>query len=335
MKLSVIIPLYNQEKYIEEALRSLHLQTEKDAEFIIIDDGSTDKSVDVAKLYSTRDSRFKYFRYENNGYGKACNLGLDLANGDYLMILEPDDFYVSNKICQEITNYMQITKCDFAKFLTISSYKNKFSSLYSFENLPNILTEKEEIYKLYSKCLPTIWANCYSIKFLKKYNIRFFETPSASYQDTFFIARVFLYANKVGLMNKVGIFYRADNNFSSSTKKNRILKMKYYIKQFNDFIREVGFSWNNFNLIFLAHFFTSIVWLTESKKLSYSEYVIMYEELHKLPKILLEFIPQFIFSKKKYYFVSIFFSKEKLSYRNFYFTTRILKLIQYYSTYFK
>lgn len=324
MKLSIIVPLYNQEEYIEEALKGLHLQTVTDAEFIVIDDGSTDKSATVVKLYCAKDIRFKYFKYENGGYGKACNLGLGLATGDYIMILEPDDFYINNNICKEIIDYMETVKCDFAKFLTISRKKNNFSSLYSFKNLPDILTDKKDIYKLYSKCPPTIWANCYNKKFLKTNNIRFFETPGASYQDNFFIAAVFLHVKKIGLLNKVGIFYRDDNNNSSSAKRHKILRLKYYVIQFNCFIKKYGFHWNYFYLLFLNHFFRSITWLTEDKDISYSDYIVIYEELHKLPKGLYKFIAQFIFYNKKYSLLSIFF-KKKLSRIGFYFIITVLR----------
>ncbi len=81
--LSIIIPIYNVEKYIESCLRSIVAQLFKDYEVLLIDDGSTDGSADVCKLF-TRDKRFVYVYKENGGVSSARNLGLDMAKGKYI-----------------------------------------------------------------------------------------------------------------------------------------------------------------------------------------------------------------------------------------------------------
>lgn len=95
-KISIIIPVYNGEQYIEECLRSLISQGLKDIEIIIIDDGSTDTTADLCKAYTAIDSRVKYHWSKNGGVSKARNTGLEMAIGDYIYFVDADDFVLSS-----------------------------------------------------------------------------------------------------------------------------------------------------------------------------------------------------------------------------------------------
>lgn len=93
-KVSVIIPNYNNGMYIQECLESVRLQTLTDFECIIIDDGSTDNSVEIIKQFVRADHRFKLIRQKNAGVGAARNRGLDVARGDWIAYLDSDDCYL-------------------------------------------------------------------------------------------------------------------------------------------------------------------------------------------------------------------------------------------------
>lgn len=92
-KVSVIIPVYNTEKYLRECLDSVVNQTLKDIEIICVDDGSTDRSLGVLREYEARDSRVKVFTQEKSNAGAARNIGLSKANGEYLAFLDSDDYF--------------------------------------------------------------------------------------------------------------------------------------------------------------------------------------------------------------------------------------------------
>lgn len=92
IKVSVIIPVYNVEKYLEECLDSIINQTLKEIEIICIDDGSTDSSLNVLENYKKKDKRIIVLQQQNLGAGAARNKGLDLARGKYLSFLDADDF---------------------------------------------------------------------------------------------------------------------------------------------------------------------------------------------------------------------------------------------------
>ena len=91
-KISVLVPIFNVEKYLREALDSLVQQTFQDFEVICINDGSTDHSLEIIQAYQQQDSRFCILDKTNSGYGDSMNQGLKLARGEYIAILEPDDW---------------------------------------------------------------------------------------------------------------------------------------------------------------------------------------------------------------------------------------------------
>ena len=91
-KISVITPVYNVERYLRECLDSLVRQSMQDVEFICVNDGSKDGSLAILNEYAAKDSRFKIISQKNQGYGKAMNVGIKAASGDYIAILESDDF---------------------------------------------------------------------------------------------------------------------------------------------------------------------------------------------------------------------------------------------------
>lgn len=90
-RISVVVPIYNVEPYLEECLRSLLAQTERDLEIVMVDDGSTDASAAIAQRFAARDARFRLIRCPNGGLGRARNVGIDAATGEFLAFLDSDD----------------------------------------------------------------------------------------------------------------------------------------------------------------------------------------------------------------------------------------------------
>lgn len=93
VKISVIIPVYNVEKYLRECLDSVVNQTFKDIEIICVDDGSTDKSLEILQEYKRKDDRFVILQQRHSGAGAARNYGLKLAEGKYIQFLDSDDYF--------------------------------------------------------------------------------------------------------------------------------------------------------------------------------------------------------------------------------------------------
>ena len=97
--ISIIVPIYNAEKYLKTCVDSLINQTKKELEFILVNDGSTDASEKIIKSYS--DKRIKYYKNKNQGIGKTRNFGINKAKGKYIMFLDSDD-YLDINACKEL-----------------------------------------------------------------------------------------------------------------------------------------------------------------------------------------------------------------------------------------
>ncbi len=98
IKVSVIVPVYNVEKYLRECLESLERQTQDNIEVILVNDGSTDCSEEIAKEFAERNHNFHLINRSNGGLSAARNTGLDLAQGEYIYFLDSDDFLADNAI---------------------------------------------------------------------------------------------------------------------------------------------------------------------------------------------------------------------------------------------
>ena len=105
---SVIIPVYNCEKYLTDAVNSVRRQPVKDIEIILVDDGSTDSSGEICLRLADEDKNIKVFSQINKGASAARNTGLDHAAGEYVMFLDADDIYVNNAVDQEILNECRV-----------------------------------------------------------------------------------------------------------------------------------------------------------------------------------------------------------------------------------
>ncbi|MBR3605853.1 MAG: glycosyltransferase family 2 protein [Candidatus Gastranaerophilales bacterium] len=103
-KISVIIPVYNVEKYLAECLDSVINQTLKEIEILCVNDGSTDASAEIIEQYAKKDERIKVFNQENKGAGSARNVGIKQAQGDFLAFLDSDDVYPSNDVLEVLFN---------------------------------------------------------------------------------------------------------------------------------------------------------------------------------------------------------------------------------------
>lgn len=113
-KVSVIIPVYNVENYLSECLDSVLNQTLEQIEILCINDGSTDSSAGILEKYQKQDSRLSVLNRANSGYGSACNAGLRLAKGEYISIIEPDDF-IDCKMFEDLYNLASTNEVDIIK----------------------------------------------------------------------------------------------------------------------------------------------------------------------------------------------------------------------------
>ena len=123
IKVSVIVPVFNVESYLNESLDSILNQTLKDIEIICINDGSTDNSLDILETYSKKDKRIKIISKENEGQGVARNVGLDNAQGEYISFVDSDDF-IKRDMLEKLYNKAENNDLDLV-MCKVSSFDNE------------------------------------------------------------------------------------------------------------------------------------------------------------------------------------------------------------------
>lgn len=215
--LSILVPIYNTERYLEQALDSLQSQTFQDFEIICINDGSTDGSRNIIQKYLDLDRRFRIIDKPNSGYGASMNRGIKEAHGEYIGILEPDDFLEPTALNSLISKAKEtdadVVKANYWFYWSEPEERNQTISVIKPEMANRILDPQEEpdIYL----ALPSVWSAIYRRDYLLENQIEFLETPGASFQDLSFTFKIWAYTHIVYLLEEPILHYRQDNEASS------------------------------------------------------------------------------------------------------------------------
>ena len=192
--ISIIVPIYNAEKYIAKCVDSLVNQTKKELEFILINDGSTDNTEEIIKTY--KDKRIKYYKNKNQGIGKTRNFGISKSTGKYIMFLDSDD-YLSKNACQKmyekiLESNSDLVVCDFYKVYDFGKTEEiKLSSFSetSLKGRPSIINE--------INLAP--WNKIYKRELITKNKIKFIE--NLKYEDAPFVIEALSKAKKITKIN--------------------------------------------------------------------------------------------------------------------------------------
>ena len=112
-KISVIVPVYNVEKWLNMCIDSILAQSYKNLEIILVNDGSTDKSKDICDSYSKKDNRVRVLNIKNSGQSVARNIGLKEAKGDYILFIDSDDYISDKAIIEKFINILDSNNYDF------------------------------------------------------------------------------------------------------------------------------------------------------------------------------------------------------------------------------
>lgn len=230
-KVSIVVPIYNVEKYLRQCLDSIAQQTLTDIEVICVNDGSKDSSLDIIMEYVNSDSRFKVIDKANSGYGHSMNMGFDMASGEYIGIVESDDYaeldmFEKLYACAK-ENDLDACKGGFFYYYSIPKEKNIPAPIASKAMCSNVFCPTTDFESLreqidFFNIKPTIWSAIYKNEFIKGNNIRFNETPGASFQDASFNFKVWALAKRVKLMEDCFLHYRQDNENSSINSSGKV-----------------------------------------------------------------------------------------------------------------
>lgn len=233
-KVSVIIPVYNSEKYVEKCIRSVMEQSYKDLEIIVINDGSTDSSIDILQKLSEEDGRIRLINQENAGVAAARNEGLKLATGEYLVFVDGDDYigqeYIQNLYCCAQRKHADIVICGL---------------VFADENGNTLRTVIPGEYQRYKKeewtfRISAVCSHFYRLDLWRKYNIWFFSGERGEDMPiSLFFSAI---CDKIAVLQEAEYFYvQHDSSAMHNFKGLKKYRLPYIaVEQILLKIREVG-----------------------------------------------------------------------------------------------
>lgn len=249
MKYSIIIPIFNVEKYLSETIQSVLNQSMRNIEVILVDDGSLDKSGDICESFARIDNRVKVIHKSNGGVSSARNIGIKEAQGDYILFVDGDDMLDEDALVNIDTKL----KSSLVKYdIIFANYKelknglviNRDNRFNYDENRLEQSNQDEILYYLFgilNEFSNAVWAHAYRADFVKQ-NDLFFDESLTINEDGDWCFKAFLKAKNVTAINSSTYLYRIDNVTSAINSKLSLKKYlssyTVYTKWFNYFLYE-------------------------------------------------------------------------------------------------
>ena len=222
-KVSVIIPVYNVEKYLNKCLDSILNQTLEDIEVICIDDGSSDSSLEILKEYQIKDKRLKVISQKNEGAAVSRNKGINLAKGEYISFVDSDDWLELDAL-EKLYNNAKSNDSDLVLFNSIEIYDDKtknriYLPLDELIDYNNFTFDYKYNKDLVLNKMFVIWSKFYKTSFLKENNIRFYNHEI--FNDVQFHIETMIFAKKISYLPEILYNYNKLNITSIQTKKTK------------------------------------------------------------------------------------------------------------------
>ncbi len=216
---SIIIPIYNTERYLRDCLNSIKNQTFTDLEVIMVDDGSSDQSPDICREFERSDSRFRYYRKENGGAGSARNYGIEKATGDYIAFVDSDDHIAQDYIevlhSMTVGHNYTIVQCGLT--LVRDGKETKLtpqSGNYDSKGFAELILKRE----LHVFLLITTTTKLYNRQFILDHDLRFDEQVVIS-EDCLFNTQYLLILDSIALTDYAGYYYHQDHSSLTRLKR--------------------------------------------------------------------------------------------------------------------
>lgn len=283
-KLSIIIPVYNVEKYLPKCLGSILEQPFKDLEVICVNDGSTDGSLDVLQKIKKNDDRVVIIDKKNEGSGIARNIGLSTAQGEYVYFIDSDDWLEANVLAKIIAKADEL-QTDILVFGGLSYYNGKGQNgAYSKNKLPKKYFGKvvsaKDIKKDIFKFPSTAWTKLYRRSFLIKNEIKFQNIRAGQDQLPFFHSMIT--ADRIAILPENIYCYQKNREGSvTSVKKKKSFSPIYVFYGIEEMLEKTGMKEEYRNIFVNKYFSKATSWLGKFDKDLKPQY---FEEYSKLLK---------------------------------------------------
>ena len=246
IKVSVIMPCLNMEKYIAQSIESVINQTLKEIEILIVDAGSTDLTLNIIEKYKTKDSRVKLIHSEKKSYGYQMNLAINMAEGKYIGIVETDD-YIESDAYETLYKEIFQTDADYIKGKGIAfidqgnfKYKRELMACPEWKTKKKVILNPKENSELFITD-NFIWNGIYKKEYLQRFPFR--ETKGAAFQDIGVLFKVIANANKIIYLNKPMYYYRQGDPLASSYNHNSLNYVKDEYEDLENFAQTLPDNW--------------------------------------------------------------------------------------------
>uniref|UniRef100_UPI00307F1037 glycosyltransferase n=1 Tax=Desulfovibrio piger TaxID=901 RepID=UPI00307F1037 len=242
-KISVLVPVFNNTEYLNECINSILDQTLKDIEIIIINDGSTEKNaVQILEKYAKKDKRIRLIHKKNTGYGHSMNCGLLSAKGEYIGIVESDD-YITSTMYNDLYLHSNGGQIDIVKsnpsFFYGTGAERRFKKIKLCKDKETSIFAAKDFHA-YFRAIPLNPIGIFKKSFLEKENIFFSETPGASFQDIGFYFKTSVTAEKIKFIDMQHYMVRRDNENSSVFAKDKFEYTVLEYKKLYEFLENTS-----------------------------------------------------------------------------------------------
>lgn len=225
-KVSIIIPCYNSEAFLAETLQSCINQQYSNIEIVVVDDGSTDGSLKIAKQWEKQHTNIHVYAQSNNGACRARNLALEKCTGDYIMYLDADDIISADKVASQMSIFsnthdpMAVVTCSFEEF--VNSFPQKINRRINYKDYPHPIDLLIDIWST-GGMFPV---SCYLISRKMAEIVGAWDERLLKNQDGDYFSRVLMIASKVYFSHKGFFFYRRGHASQSTVKINSEPKLR-------------------------------------------------------------------------------------------------------------
>ena len=262
-KVSIMMPVYKVERYLRQCLDSVVNQTLEDIEIIIVDEGEMDECRSIIDEFEQKDSRIKTIHEKNGSYGIALNKAMKLVTGEYVGIIETDD-YIEPNMFEDLYNLAkqydaEVVKSDWYEYYCKTEFSVQAGRI--SKSKTNKITNAKEDNSLL-KIQPSIWSAIYKKEFLFNNEIKFIEKLKSAYQDTSFNFKVFALAEKVVLTDKAYVHYRLDSVGSTCNTSGNVFAPCDEYAEITNFLNARPELKKHFNTQKLINEYNSYVWNT-------------------------------------------------------------------------
>ena len=256
-KVSIVVPVYNVEKYLPKCLESLINQTYKNVEIICVDDGTPDSSVEIIRAFQANDDRIKLISQENQGLSGARNTGIKSADGEYIMFVDSDD-WIDTDCCEAAVKKAEENTADAVLWGYVREFGEKSSEKRIFDG-DRVFSEDETKHLIHRRMaglignelsnpenadsIVTAWGKLYKTDIIRENGLEFVDTKIIGTEDALFNLQYFGFVKKCVFIDRPFNHYRKDNDTSLTRKYKPLL-----FSQWSELYRRMGEYISNNNL---------------------------------------------------------------------------------------